>query len=208
MSRRFAIVAILLMLSCSYLYLHRDIVVPTNRPLSSFPVQIGKWVMSGETFMSDSIIDNLKPTDYLMRTYKNERGEMVSLYVGYHGGGKESGEIHSPKHCLPGSGWLESSSQKMVITVDGGLIRHVQAVYQKGMSRDMFFYWFQVMGKTLDNEYALKLHEIINSALYRRRDAAFIRISVPFETDEESAWRRGEAFIKEIHPVLSDFLPK
>lgn len=207
MNRRFTIVAVLFILTTAYIYTHNDIMVPTNRPLSTFPVHIGNWKMGGESFMTDDVIDKLKPTDYIMRTYANDVGERVTLYVGYHGGGKESGGIHSPKHCLPGSGWYENHAQKGTIHADGNTIRLVRAVYQKGESKEIFIYWFQMMGKTLDNEYALKITEIINSALYRRRDSAFIRVSVPFETDEGKAILNGENFAKNIFPVLKEYLP-
>jgi EpsI family protein len=163
--------------------------------------------MSGESFMSDAVLANLKPTDYLSRSYINSVGDRVTLYVGYHGGGKDGGEIHSPKHCLPGSGWFEVKSEKRVIAAAGDNLNSVWTVYQKGDRKELFIYWFQVMGKTLDDEYSLKASEIINSALYRRRDAAFVRISVPFEMDESSASSKGEVFVREIYPQLKNYLP-
>lgn len=208
MNGRFAIVAVLILLATAYIYFHSDIIVPTNRPLTTFPVQIGNWRMSGESFMTDQVINVLKPTDYLMRNYANDAGEKITLYVGYHGGGKESGEIHSPKQCLPGSGWNESYTQKTVININNKKIPIVRSVYQKGASKEIFIYWFQVMDKTLNNEYTLKFAEIINSAFYRRRDAAFIRVSIPFEIDEEKARISGENFVKDISPVLVNYLPK
>jgi EpsI family protein len=182
--------------------------VPVNKPFSTFPSQVGGWKISGESFMTDNVLAVLKPTDYLSRSYESIKGERVTIYLGYHGGGKDGGEIHSPKHCLPGSGWNEVYSEKTKFESSSESINLVKSVYQKAENRELFLYWFQVKGKTLDNEYLLKISEIINSAIYRRRDAAFVRISVPFTNDEQKARVTGEQFIRDFYPVISSYLPK
>jgi EpsI family protein len=197
----------LLLLTSSYIYIHKDIEIAVNKPFSTFPGQIGDWRMIGETFMSDPVLEKLKPTDYLFRSYQAKSGERVTLYIGFHGGGKDTGEIHSPKHCLPGSGWYEVYSRKTSLPNVTGTINLVESLYQKGENRELFLYWFQVKGVSLNNEYSLKLAEIKNSALYRRRDAAFIRISVPFTHDEAGAMKVGASFIKDLSPVINAYLP-
>lgn len=205
---RVLIVCILLLITESYLYLHKDIEVPVNRPFSTFPVQLSGWRMTGESFMTDSVLDKLKPTDYIFRSYQGSEGKRVTVYIGYHGGGKDAGEIHSPKHCLPGSGWYEVYSQKAKLNDSSDGINLVKSVYQKAENKELFLYWFQVKGKTLDNEYSLKLAEILNSAIHRRRDAAFIRISIPFTQDEVGAMRIGEDFIRDFSPIINSYLPR
>lgn len=207
-SRRYVIVCVLFILSAVYINFHQNISVPVNKPFSSFPTQYLNWKMSDESFMSDQVLSILRPTDYLLRSYINSTGERVTMYVGYHDGSKDSGGIHSPKHCLPGSGWYELSSQKTRLGLFPESINVVQSVYQKAEDREMFLYWFNVKGKALDNEYSLKLYEIINSALYRRKDAAFIRISVPFDYDEAVATNAGKAFIRDFYPVILSYLPR
>jgi EpsI family protein len=164
--------------------------------------------MSSRSEFSANILSVLKPTDYLYRQYKDAGGNTLSLYVGYHGGGKDSGGIHSPKNCLPGGGWYEVSTRRRMLETPGGRINLVQAVYQKGESKDLFLYWFQVRDRSISDEYSLKLAEILNSVLYRRRDASFIRVSVPVEADLEQAVARGEQFIRDFEPLFREFLPK
>jgi EpsI family protein len=164
--------------------------------------------MSRQNVFNDNILNVLKPTDYLSRQYKNNGGNTVDLYIGYHGGGKGGGEIHSPKHCLPGSGWYEVSSRSGILGIPGGSINLVRAVYQKGENRELFIYWFLVRDRSISNEYSLKMAEITNSALFRRRDASFIRVSVPIEIDIDQAVTRGEQFIKDFEPLFREFLPQ
>ena len=203
----FAAVYLLLVAAGLFLHLHSDLAVPINKPLQQFPVQVSQWRMSGESFLSDDVQEVLKASDTLMRQYVNRNGDAVQLYIGYHGGGKQGGEIHSPKNCLPGSGWLERTSQRTRIAVPGQELNLVRAVYQKGEASELFLYWYDVRGESLSEEFSLKGRQILNSLLHRRRDASFIRISVPFQGDEERALALGEGFVKDFLPSIRSFLP-
>lgn len=205
---RFIVVYVVLIAVGLYINLHQDMTVPTNRPFSEFPTQHGSWKMISQAEFSEQVLDVLKPTDYISRQYVTPNGVDVGLYIGYHGGGKGTGGIHSPKHCLPGGGWYEESSRREKLAVNGGDINIVRSVYRKGDSREMFLYWFQVQGETLSDEYSLKLAEIKNSMLKRRRDSAFIRVSVPVEGDLQSTAAQGEKFVREFYPVVQQFLPR
>lgn len=205
--RHFFAVYALLIVAGFYLHLHRDLGVPMKRSFDLFPSTISQWRLAGESQLSKEVQDVLKASDVLMRQYVNAQGEKVELYIGYHDGGNGGGEIHSPKHCLPGSGWLEVSSSRQQIPAGGDTINLVRAVYQKGEDRELFLYWYQVRGKSLSDEYSLKLAEIANSVLHRRRDASFIRISVPFQADERRAAAIGETFVSDLFPAIQQFLP-
>jgi exosortase D (VPLPA-CTERM-specific) len=205
---KFVCVFILLTAVALYLNLHKDLEVPINKSFDQFPRIVSGWRMTQEFAMPDNIQKVLKASDTLTRRYVTAEGKTVELYVGYHGGGKESGEIHSPKHCLPGSGWFEVSAKRRSLDVSGAKVNLVQAVYQKGDSRQLFLYWFQVQDKTISDEYSLKIAEITNSIIKRRRDASFIRISIPFESDEQGAVATGERFVRDFMPPLREFLPE
>ncbi|MEI6209327.1 MAG: exosortase A [Desulfuromonadales bacterium] len=205
---RFITVFALLTVAALIITFHKDMDVPTNRPFSQFPQQVQAWKMSSRSEFSADVLQALKPTDYLYHQYKDAAGQTVSLYVGYHGGGEGGGEIHSPKHCLPGSGWYEVSTRQGVLDTPGGSINIVRAVYQKGESKELFLYWFQVRDRSITNEYSLKIAEIMNSALYRRRDASFIRVSVQVDANIDQATARGEQFIRDFEPLFREFLPR
>ena len=204
---RFIIVYILLAATWGYLDFHTDRTIPVAKPLIEFPGNVQGWHVTSQSSFGKEILNVLRPTDYLSRQYSRMTGDTIGLYIGYHDGGKDSGEIHSPKHCLPGSGWQEISSDRMDLVTPKGHVNLVKAVYQKGENRELFFYWFQVQGNTLTNEYALKVAEIMNSLFHGRRDAAFVRISVPIIADEKGAETSGIDFIREIYPLIGNFIP-
>jgi hypothetical protein len=62
--------------------------------------------------------------------------------------------------------------------------------------------------RTIANEYVLKFAEVMNSIFHNRRDSAFIRISVPFEEDEDKAFAVGSRFIRDFYPHIELVLPK
>ena len=207
-SWRFMVVYLLLVGGGLYVNLHKDIMVPANIPLQEFPTNVGQWRQLSRGEFSSEILEVIKPTDYLSALYVNPQGEKVNLYIGYHGGGKGGGEIHSPKHCLPGGGWLQLSEEVVTIKAGGKEQPVVRAVYQKGGEKELFVYWFRAPGdEAITSEIGLKLAQIRSSVTSRRRDATFIRISVPVGGDEQSQMAAVNKFIQDFYPLFQKFLP-
>ena len=204
---RYVVVAAVMLLTWAYLQNHHDIPTPLNAPLSAFPGTAGEWHMVKDSYFDQETLKLLRPTEYMAKRFARADGVIADLYVGYHDGARQAGPLHSPKNCLPGSGWYEVSTQQMVLPVSGESLNAARAVYQQGAQAELFIYWFQVAGKTLSNEYVLKLHEVLNSIRNGRRDAAFIRISVPVTGSEEQATAQAEDFLKAVRPALKQFLP-
>ena len=204
---KYVVVYLLLGLTALFIATHANVEVPVNKPLADISTTPGEWTMVRQTRFNPQVLEVLKPTDYLYRIYKDRAGNIVTLYIGYHSGGPGSGQIHSPKQCLPGGGWFELSEEKRTIRVAGMELPIVQAIYKKNDQKELFLYFFQVKGQILSNEYSLKFAEISNSILNNRRDAAFIRISVKFEDDLDEATNAGDRFLAEIYPHIADVLP-
>ena len=206
--QRFVIVSILLILTSMFIYLHSDMKVPLNKPFTEFPAHNQQWHMVSQSMMSTEVLEVLKPTDYIDRRYISDTNVPVSMYIGYHGGGRDSGGIHSPKNCMLGSGWREEPETQITINVAGGKLNVNKAVYQNGAMKQLLLYWYMVKGVPVTSEYLRKAYEIMNSTLYRRTDAAFIRISMTYDNDEGPAFAAGIKFINDFYPFITEFLPK
>ena len=181
--------------------------VPLKRSLSDFPLRWNGWV-GGSHFFDDEILEKLRVSEYVLREYKNGHDSVV-LYVGYYSTQREGAQIHSPKHCLPGGGWFKISENIRSIDVDPiGRVSLVEAVYQKGEAREVFIYWYKMKDAYITNEYILKLYMVLNSLLYRRNDAAFIRLSAPVTGTVEDTVHTIEGFMKDFLPALKDYLPE
>lgn len=206
MIARYLLVYLILAGAALYTHLHADVATPLNRSLEEFPMSVDEWRTVKEWHFSEPVMNVLRPSDYLARKYRSRDGALVELYIGYHNGGPEAGPVHSPKHCMPGSGWLLESQQLNTIEVQGEPLKVVRAVYRKGERRDMFIYWFQVCGNPVVSEYALKLGEVFGSLTRKRRDSAFIRISSSALEGDAGADRLS-AFVTDFYPVIRDYLP-
>jgi len=204
---RLFIVYLLLGVAAIFLYNHETIAVPVNKPLSEIPVRLGSWAMESQERFDPDVIAVLEPTDYLYRTYKGAGRAKATLYLGYHDGGPDSGPIHSPKHCLPGSGWFKLSEEKRTIRIGNVDLPFIQAIYQNDHRKEMFVYFFLVMGKALADEYSLKFSEVANSILYNRRDSAFVRISMPFLEDQAKTESMTMNFLTTLYPYIESALP-
>lgn len=203
---RFLILYTLIIVTGLFLHLRSVNEVPLAHPLAAFPASINDWRVTGQTQLSESILKVLRPTDYLSRRYVSNSGEVVDLYIGYFDGGLDSGGVHSPRHCLPGSGWSLEFHEEKVLTFDGNTIRLVNAVYRKGEVRQFFTYWFQVSGMTINNEYYLKAAEVFNSMVKNRRDSAFVRISTDVSNGDMVQADSVSKFVQDFYPVINSFL--
>ncbi len=205
---RFYLLFVLLGLAAIYVYTRSEAAVPVNKPLNLFPQKVGDWMMTGEARFDERVLAVLLPTDYLSRSYIDSHGNKLSLYIGFHDGGPNSGPIHSPKQCLPGSGWNYLSNEVKQVSVGGENIPYVSAIYQKDIEKQLFLYWFQVRDQILTNEYVLKLAMVQNSMLSNRRDSAFIRLSVMATDGVDVASAIGEQFIRDFFPAIREALPR
>ena len=206
-SIRIWIVILLLVITGIFLRSHEETIVPMNRPLAEIPTTLGPWRMEGQSTFQPSVLQVLRPTDYLYRQYRGPENRRVTIYIGYHGGGEEAGPIHSPKHCLPGGGFFKLFSEETALELDNGRINLVQAAYQNNYTKELFLYWYQIGTKTMANEYILRFNEVVNSLTRNRRESTFIRISVPYDGDVAKAQTLGQAFIRDFYPVLKQYIP-
>lgn len=205
-SLRYLAIIALMLGAWWYMSDHHDRATVLGAPLKDFPAQVGDWRVIRHSEFDKPTLDVLRPTEYLAVRYQRADGALADLYVGYHDGARKAGPLHSPKNCLPGAGWFEVSSGPLRIDLPGGGMDIVQAVYQNESSTELFLYWFQVGGEIISSEWKLKWREVVNSVEKGRRDASFIRVSVPIK-DKDKARAQAEDFVKSVHPVLRGFLP-
>ena len=75
------------------------------------------------------------------------------LYVGYYQSQRTGSTYHSPKNCLPGSGWQFVESDHVSVPVSNGqsiLINKV--LIQKGLDKQVILYWYQDRGRVIASE--------------------------------------------------------
>jgi EpsI family protein len=152
-------------------------------------------------------------TSYVMRLYSADAAENdlgradFSVYVGYYDQQMQGKTIHSPKNCLPGSGWEALVSQTAVLDVAGGPVRVNRYLLKREEQQALVLYWYQGRGRIEANEYAVKWDLLRDAAFRRRSDEALVRVLVPFTGSEEEAYQLALRVARDVIPAVDRALP-
>jgi len=184
--------------------------IPESEPLALIPQTISNW--SGNDVQIDQeSLDVLGAGDFLSRVYaSNTNSQPIDLFVGYFPTQRTGVSIHSPRNCLPGSGWTFESSRYLYLADSSGKPHRVgEYVITDGEHRQFVIYWYQSHGRSIANEYLAKLYLVIDAIRTNRTDGALIRVATPISAAEGPALARAraESFTSELAPVLPRFIP-
>jgi EpsI family protein len=170
---------------------NRSETVPATRFLSEFPVAIGNWRMAHEGAIEQDEKDALRADDYLTREYRAPAGKSASLFVAYFRSQRAGQTPHSPKNCLPGSGWSWTVADTIAVNIAGrgrpiGINRYIVS---KGDTREVVLYWYQSRERVVASEYRAAIFTAFDAIRYNRTDTELVRVVTPVAAD-------GVAFIK------------
>jgi EpsI family protein len=170
--------------------------------LSGIPLTEGEW-MGRHDELSEPLVDMLSPDELFSASYVNQNGNRVQLFVDYFAPENTAGAIHSPRNCLPGSGWAITSSEPRTIEITGRKISAVRFHLSLGQSRQVMDFWYITrMGETAD-DYRLKFNTMVSSLILRPTDKAFVRFVTLDEPSSIAAMEGFQAlFTREIYKSL------
>ena len=187
--------------------------MPLQKDILTFQEQIGPWKGGPHEAFDIKVLDVLRVDDYLNRVYYDAQGAWISLYVGYFRDQIDGETIHSPRNCMPGSGWNFTQSQPITLTAGGEKpieISATRAVLVNGEERRLAYYWFQSRGRFLTSEYWHKIYLVLDAIWYNRTDGALVRVLAPLpkEGGFEDIEAQVQDFIIRFTPTLQDeFFP-
>lgn len=180
----------------------------TARPLKEFPAAIDGWTMLAEYPIEDEVAKVLRADDTLNRVYAKAGAKApVSLFVAFFRSQTTGAAPHSPKNCLPGSGYAPLSSAVVSIPTAAGPVEVNQYVVGRGDSRSLVLYWYQTPKRIVASEYAAKFWLAVDSLRYRRSDTSLVRIVTPIN-GEDGEEAEAKAFARALLPLLNEFLPR
>jgi hypothetical protein len=218
-----------------YFMSHGENIHP-NKPFSDFPKQIHGW-KGKEEYFDKQILEVLGVDDYILCNYHMPKDRFIQLYVGFYQSQREGDLIHSPKNCMPGSGWniIETEIETVDISpVDSGQqpestekmanfqgeatygqrtgksdhkINVIKLVTQKGTYKQIVLYWFQSRGRIISSEYMQKIWLVIDSITRRRTDGSFVRLTAPVINDEQATLNQMQEFVRQLMPILQEYIP-
>ena len=177
-----------------------------------FPRSLATW--QGTQFKLDADIERvLGADDYVNATYSAPDHQIpVNFFSAFYHKQTEGQGIHSPEVCLPVGGWeIFTFDTHQVSFPDTlyGTFEVNRAVIQKGLQKQLVYYWFEQRGRRMTNDFSAKMTVLYDGFTIGRSDGAMVRFVTPIgenETDAD-AEARIEALMAEVLPRLPRFIP-
>jgi len=187
-------------------------VIPDPPPLNSFPKTVGDWTAIQDVKLPKEILDILGPGDFLTRTYyQSSTNSSADLFIAYFPSQRSGDTIHSPKNCLPGSGWTPIQSDRITVSLPGQApFSANRYVIAQGENQELVLYWYLAHNRAVASEYSAKFYLVADSIRMHRTDGSLIRLVTGISRGEtvESAQSRLLSLATTITPAINDYVPR
>jgi EpsI family protein len=208
-STRLLLIAFVLLSACLALNTisHGEKLVP-HEPVRAIPYAVSGWLGREQPY-DEELMQEAGVTDYTNRLYLRGTELPVQVYVAYYASQRSGDTIHSPKNCLPGTGWdpVESGYAQVLIPPNRKITvnRYVVEKYQE---KQLVFYWYQGRGRITANEYASRFAMMADAISKNRTDGALVRLATSMQDGQRQAESRLVEFTRSILPGIDDVIPK
>jgi EpsI family protein len=169
------------------------------RPLEAISPEIGEWQTTGHETLGAEILNVLKPTSYLSRYYRGV-DTSLGLFIAFYDHQTAGATLHSPKHCLPGTGWEIWKQSSYTVPLATGPVTINRYSVRHGEDKTVIYYWYQSEDRIVASELAGKVFLVRDSLISGKTAAALVRVTVP---DTPTADREVEEFAKKLIPEIS-----
>ena len=182
---------------------------PPLPALSQFPADFAGWRELREDPIDPDVVNTLKADRLLSRTYNDRAGESAEFLVAWFQSQRAgASQPHSPKVCLPASGWTPESTGELTIETAAGAITVNRYVVASRSERAVILYWYQTSRRATAGEWASKLWLVADAIRDRRTDTALVRIVVDSQPgDDDRATGTAASFARSVYPLLREELP-
>lgn len=152
--------------------------------LNRFPMQLEGWSAQDDSL--DAATERVLHTDQvLLRHYTDLNGRRVQFFIGYYRDQKFGAQVHSPQHCLPGSGWTIVRHDEIPLPLDSESLTKRLHIEKKGENQ-FVVYWFTSDEHVVQNEFDLKIRLLLNAFRHKPTSVYFYRVSTPFSENQEA----------------------
>ena len=184
---------------------------PAMPALSCFPAEFGQWKLFHEDPIAADVATELRADRLLSQTYiHSPTGSFAGLFVAWfqtqRGGARQP---HSPKVCLPASGWTPEATDAVTLDTTAGAITVNRYVVANRKQRAVILYWYQTPRRVIAGEWAAKLWLVADALRDQRTDTALVRVTAwSARGRDEAATTVATGFARELYPRLREYLPR
>jgi len=185
--------------------------VPRHNALADFQLPpASNWNMLENLQIDADTLEVLKADDLTSRVYQNKNdGAVATLFVAFFETQRTGKAPHSPKNCLPGSGWVPSRSTIRTISIPGSQSIAVNDyVISRGQNQSIVLYWYQARDRVIASEYSAKIFTVTDAIRYNRSDTALVRVVVNVaDGNIQAAEQTAVSFVQSFFTPLREYLP-
>ncbi|HSU59403.1 MAG TPA: EpsI family protein [Bryobacteraceae bacterium] len=172
------------------------------KPLQTIDRRIDGWVGREDPPLSGSVLESLRPTSYVSRTYQKET-KSLGLFVAYYALTRPGESMHSPKNCLPGGGWEILESGFTDVQLGSKHVAVNKYLIEKSGERQLVIYWYQSKERIVASEYSGKLFRAWDAISNGDTSGSIVRIVLPDRPDALGDARSfAEAVIPEVQQAI------
>jgi len=177
---------------------------PSPPALSAFPARFDDWNKIRETPIEPEVAQQLHADRLLNRFYNNTRlNSTANLFIAWFGSQRGGAQPHSPKVCLPGSGWIIESSSTLALATSSGSIHVNRMLVSDRDQRAVVLYWYQNPRRVITGEWEAKLWVVADAIRYKRTDLELVRVVVWRNGNDEETTREAARFASAAYPLLA-----
>jgi EpsI family protein len=185
--------------------------LPAPPDLARLPRQFQDWSELREDPLDQEIVAALHADRLLSRIYVDHAtGALASLFLAWFqsqsGGDRQP---HSPKVCLPASGWVPEASGEVEVRTAADAFPVNRYVVANGSERAVVLYWYQTPRGPLASEWASKLDVLADALRNDRTDTSLVRVVVwSAAGGDQQATSTAVRFAGSLYPLLLRQLPR
>jgi EpsI family protein len=167
-------------------------------PLSQIDSRIDGWTQFRQQQLDSQTMKTLDATSYVLRGFRKENSQL-DLFIAFYEEQRAGESMHSPKHCLPGSGWEIWRQDSALVPVNGLPVKVNKYSIQNLGKRMLMFYWYQSKDRIVASEYVGKLLLARDTLMTGQTAAAIVRVTLP---DIPGADQKGVEFVSQVIPQV------
>lgn len=209
-SKPVRVLSVLLLAQAGVFYgLSRKEIEPAHKGLANFHLVSGPWHSIQDQQLDPVSLEVLKADDILARVYRDsDNGGIATMFVAYFKTQRTGKTPHSPKNCLPGSGWVPTESGYIRIPIAGDQpIKVNRYVVSHGDEQSVVLYWYQSHNRVVASEYLAKIYTVTDAIRYNRSDTALVRVVTDVRNgDVQAATKRAVGFVQDFFEPLKQYL--
>lgn len=173
--------------------------------LDAIPFTFQNW--RGENLeLTADVLNILQTESILVREYRNDKGDKVTLAVVYYPDNKLG--FHQPESCLGGIGYtiVEDGIKNLNFSLSTNYSLQVKWLhYNRNQTHELIYYFYETNDYITPNYLSFRWQMLLNQLKYKQTNGALIRVSTPIQRNSPPE-KILQEFLFKIFPFIENYI--